>query len=319
MNKITIQAGKQSKEVVAPESWNDLEERQLMLFYETMFTNMGDEFSHSAFTAVKLITMTQAILGVDMEFMVKWEAEHLKRDPQHGQVIFLEELSKLMEACLGGLFEKTTDEAGNSAYSVNFNLTKNPYPHLVHTPKKGRKPKSTWMYAPKDELANLTIYELAYTFQYYEAYLKTQEEKFVDSLIATMYRPSRSETRADRESGWFGDRRIPLRKYETKIEEREKLVEGLPKLAKRLILFWFASCREHIIAQWPQVFKKSDGEGGGSGNHWGNLLLSLAETAVFGPLDQTADQHYSNALQFLTKRDNEAKEMERKLAKTRKK
>jgi hypothetical protein len=321
MNKITIKIGNRSKEVIAPASWNDLDRRTLMLFYETLFANQGDEFSGTSFTSVKLITMTQTILGADMAFMTKWEADCIREDQESGSVVFLEELTQVLQACLAGLFETKLDDDGNTAYSVKFNLTKNPYPELSHTPKtKGkRKPKTTWVYAPKDELANVTIYELAYAFQLYEAYLQTNDEKHALALIAVLYRPSRPQTIEDRASDWFGDRRQPLRKYEGKIDERAKLADGLPALVKRLLVFWFASCREYIISQWPQVFKKSDGDGGGSSNHWGDLLLSLAETGVFGNLDQTADQHYSNALQLLTKRDNEAKAMEKQLAKTKKK
>ena len=321
MNKITLKVGNKSKAIALPDSWNDLPIRQLLLFYETLFSNQGDEFSASAFTSVKLITMTQFLLNEDMAFMARWEADCIKQSPEHGQLIFLEELSKLIELCLSGLFEKTEDEDGNIAYSVKFNLTKNPYPELAHTPKvKSRKqPKTTYVFAPKDELANLTLYEVAYTFQQYEAYLQTKDEQHAHALIATMYRPSRPQTREDRASDWFGDRRQPLRRYEGKIDERAKLVAGLPLLARRVIVFWFASCREHIISQWPQVFKKAEGGGSGSNNHWGDLLLSLAETGVFGNLDNTADQHYSNAFQLLTKRDNEARELERASAKAKRK
>lgn len=319
MNQIEIQIGKTAKKVMAPTSWNDLPVRQLLLFYETLFNNTGDEFTANSFSSVKLITMTQMVMGVDFAFMAKWEGERMKEDPEHGYLAFLADLKEIIKAALAGLFE--INEEDGTSYAIKFNLTKNPYPDMVYTaPKKGKKlPKSTWMYAPADELANITIYELAYTFQLYEAYLATGDEHLAMQLIGCLYRPSRPETRADRESGWFGDRRQPLRKYEAKIDERAQQADGLPTLTKRIILFWFGSCRDHIIKQWPQVFKKSDGDGGGSSNHWGDLLLSVAETAVFGPLDNTADQHYSNVLQLLTKRDNEARAMERTLAKTKRK
>jgi len=46
--------------------------------------------------------------------------------------------------------------------------------------------------------------------------------------------------------------------------------------------------------------------------------LSLAETGVFGNLDQTSDNLYGNAFQLLTKRDNEAKEHEKTMKKVKK-
>jgi hypothetical protein len=317
MNKITISFDKKnSKTVIAPESWNDLDRRTLLLFYSTMFTALGSEANPSAFTALKLITMTQHILGVDNAFMLKWEADCATRGSE-----FLSELAQVIDASLPGLLDKKVDDEGNTAYSVRFNLTKNPYPALSHTAKHkgGKSQKINWVYAPKDGLENISIYEMAYAFQLYEAYLQTNNEKYSNDLIACLYRPSRPETKEDRASGWFGDRRQPLRKYEAKIEERSKKVAGIPIMARRIIVFWFASCREAIIRQWPQVFKPSEGSIATSGNHWGDLLLSLAETGVFGNLDQTADQHYSNALQLLTKRDNEARELEKKMSKSNRK
>jgi hypothetical protein len=319
-NKITIKVGTASRTVQCPASWNDLDVRTMALFYETMFSNLGDENSAAAFTSVKLISMTQALLKVDMAFMAKWEAHCMKEDPQYGNLVFYTELSKVIEAALGGLLERKEDENGAVLWSVKFNLTNNPYPELSHTPKvKGsKKPaKSTWYFAPKNELSNITIYEMAYSFQLYENYVLTGNMEHVHMLIGTLYRPSRPFTKQEEDSAWFGDRRQPLHRYEAKIEERAKLAEQLPTLAKRLIVFWFASCRDTIIKQWPTVFKRSGGKEGGSGGGWGDLLLSLAETGVFGALDQTADQHYANALRLLTMREDQAKQAEQKALKAK--
>lgn len=314
MNKISIQIGNRRRDINIPESWNDLDLRTLVTFYETIFTNIGDEFTSPIFTSVKLISMTQHILGVDMAFMAKWEADCIRQDAENGSLVFLSELADVIDMAVSGLFDKNEDENGGHSYAVKFNLTKNPYPSLGHTPKsKGKRPKkTTWYFAPADGLDNITIYEMAYSFQLYEAYVRTREEKYAMELIGCIYRPSRPVTREETDAGWFGDRRQPLRRRETKIEERAKMADTLPTVAKRLILFWFASCREKIIKAWPQVFKESDAGGSVSNNQWGDFLLSLAETGVFGNLDQTADQHYSNALQLMTKRDNDARELEKK-------
>ena len=147
----------------------------------------------------------------------------------------------------------------------------------------------------------------------FESYLATGDESYANMLIATIYRPSRPETRADRESGWFGDRRQPLRRYEKMIDSRAKLIDTLPTLTRRLIVFWFASCRQSIINQYSKVFIKSEVESTKPGYGWGGLLLQLAG----GPagLDAIADQHYSNALTWLSMKNDEAEEMEAARAK----
>lgn len=355
-NVITVKIGRQSREINIPRSWDDLDDRTALLFYNTLFSNTGDEYTNGVFTAVKLIGLTQHILGFTPEMMALWEASFAPLPPSMGdaerdgsngdtdrdspheggkggevaELLFLTELKQVVTTALGGLFDIVTTEEGGTAYSVKFNRTKNVWPVLSVSPpeaplkggQKGRKPKAkdqhpktVWYYCAADGLANITLYELAYTFSMYEAFVRTKDEDFANKLIGALYRPSRPETREDRESDWFGDRRQPLRRYEGKVEERAKMAATLPALTRRFIVFWFAGCREAIAKQYPRVFKKGSGDGESRGAEWGKLLLSLAETGTFGALGETSDQHYSNALTYMTMKDEEAEkarmEMER--------
>jgi hypothetical protein len=318
---ITFLVGNAKRTVTAPDSWDALGERPALLIYNTLFSGFGSEYSHQAFTAVKLISMAQYILQVGSDFLAKWEADAIMQDAEHGQAIFLDELKQVVEAALSGLFDIQEDENGATSYAVKFNRTKNLYPALTHTKeaKKGKpgnaKSKTTWYYGPADGLANITIYEMAFAFGRYEAYVSTQDEQMANELIAILYRPSRSETQAERESAWKGDRRQPLRGYEGKIAERAKMAATLPMLTRRWIVFWFAGCREAIVKAYPRVFKKGgDGSGGGG---WDKLLLSLAETGTFGALGETSDQHFSNALKYMEMKDEEAERAERAAKKRR--
>ena len=103
-----------------------------------------------------------------------------------------------------------------------------------------------------------------------------------------------------------------MRRYEAKVAERAELVKMVDPLVKRVILFWFASCREDIANQYPKVFKRSGGSGKSSEYGWAGVLLRVAG----GPagLDTVADQHHSNALIWLSmERDRiEAEEEARK-------
>ena len=327
MNKITIKVGNKAHKVEAPESWDDLDDRTAMLFYSTLFGGRGDEFTRNAFTAVKLISLTMHVLKTDPAVLAQWEAACLREFPEHGQTVFLEELKQVIHAALGGLFDIITDdEAGATGYAVRFNRTRNLFPSLAHTttpPRKKNAPpkpaKTVWYYAPKDGLENITLYEMGYAFSLYETYLQTGETQYADQLIAALYRPGRPETQEERDSAWHGDRRQPLRRYEDKVAERAKLVATMPMLTRRLIVFWFAGCREKIARAYPKVFKRSGEDAGGANYGWGGLLLRLAETGTFGGLDSTADQHYSNALTYLSMKEDDRMEMEKEMAKRRRK
>lgn len=331
-NEITIKVGGNSRKVLTPESWNDLDTRTLMLFYESIFNNPGDIFSASAFTSVKLIGILEHLLGVDKEFMIQWENERIQKDPEHGETMFLEELRDTLHFALAngvpelpeggkasGLFEIGLTEEGAYTYAAILNRTQNPWPILTG-PGKSKKQGKRHYYGPSDGLDNITIYEMGMAFQYFEAYLKDNKEEHAYHLLAVLYRPGRPETLKERESAWGGDRRQALRGYEAKVAERVALVKTLPKVVQRVLLFWFASCRQQIVDAYPKVFRR-DGDGGRMGVNygWGGVLLTVAEKGPMGTLGEVSDQHYSNVLTYLSMKHDEAKEAEQRAAEAKKK
>ena len=315
MNTITIKVGNRSRNVICPQSWNDLDLRTLLAFYQTLFANNGDEYTVSMFTMVKLIGMTRMLLGLSDADLAKWEADCLRESPEEGAKIFADELRQVIHAALGGLFDIIEEEGKGTKYRCRLNLTKCPYPSLTHTKKarNGKPGKSTFYYCAADGLSNVTLYELGMLYTLYENYVATNDIQWADQLIATLYRPSKPITRQNTDMGFEGDRRQPLRRYEAKVAERAELVKMVDPLVKRVILFWFASCREDIANQYPKVFKRSASASGKTSEYgWAGVLLRVAG----GPagLDTVADQHHSNALTWLSmERDRiEAEEEARK-------
>lgn len=314
-NSITIKIGNKSKQVKVPESWNSLDTRELLLFYQALFEHPGDEFTATGFTNLKLINMACAILNVDLGFMRLWEAQRQGEHGAEGELIFLSELNDTIRFALCGgekpdcgLFS-LEEEDGETRYAARLNLTENPWPILTG-PGKTKAQKKRHYYAPADGLENLTIYEMGMAFQTFENYLSTNDAAYAHQLIALLYRPSRPETKIERESAWGGDRRQPIRRYEGKISERVNLVKTLPPLVQRVVVFWFASCRQQIADSYPKVFKAGGERGKSYG--WGGVLLSVAENGALGTLGEVSDQHYSNVLTFLEMKANEAEECQRK-------
>ncbi len=313
---IAINIGNMTRELQAPESWNDLDLRTLMLFYHTLFTKPGGPYTNTAFTTVKIISMAQALLKLDSGALAQWEADCLANDPEHGDLIFLEELRQVVHLAIGGLFDIEVDDDGKTTYAPKLNLTCNPWKNFTHTTPtqlKAVKPHTTWLYAPDDGLENVTLYELAFTFTLFEKYLATKDDALANKLIAALYRPSRPETKADRESEWFGDRRMPLRKYEKTLDARAAQVETIPMLTRRIIVFWFASCRQQIIEKYPKVFASAGDNEGGTNYGWGGVLLAMAGGPV--GLEAIADQAYGNGLTWLSMKEDERRAQERALKK----
>jgi hypothetical protein len=129
--------------------------------------------------------------------------------------------------------------------------------------------------------------------------VETQDEKYVHELLAVLYRPSRPRRAEDAVNDWGGDRRVKLRGYESKAEERRETMAKLNVIVKRVLLFWFASCRQQIINRYPEVFaRRSAVNTSDSAKYgWAGVLLGLAGGVA--DLDKVSDTHYSNALTWL--------------------
>jgi len=318
---ISVQIGDTSREIAVPRSWDDLDNKKALLYYNTLFTTSNTAVQADAFTAVKLISITGHILGMGADFLPRWESDCIAEDAELGHLTFLDELKQVMVPALKGLFEVLEDEDGGTSYAVKYNRTKNLWPVLTHTDadRRGHAGKTTWYYAPKDGLDNLSLYELAYTFSTYEAYVQSGDEKYVHQLIGALYRPSRPRTREETESAWHGDRRQPLRHYEGAVDRRARMAATLPVLTRRMIVFWFASCREAIAKRYPKVFVKSEDASMGRGSNygWGAVLLGIAGGPV--GLDAVADQHHSNALTWLSMKEDERRRMEEEMERAKNK
>lgn len=304
MTKIDINIGGKKFSGTMPASWDDLSERELLSFYMILFeSSKVPTPAQSTFTTVKMLSMSMRLLGLDMAQLEVWESTCIEQDAVDGQSIFFDELRQVMHSALAGLFDIQTSDEGVTTYATRFNLTRCPYPKI--TGMVSTK-KAQWLYAPLDGLSNLTLYELAMTFTLYENYVRTGDESHANQLLGVLYRPKKPRTHQNEASGYGGDERQPLRGYEAKIGERAALMATIPTISRRLIIFWFASCRETIMNRYPKVFHASGGDPNAYG--WGGVMLAVAG----GPagLDQISDQNFGNAMTWLSMKEDEARRLE---------
>jgi hypothetical protein len=307
-------------QVEIPQLWNDLSLQQALECYNILSARPGKGFLPGEVLPSKRMALVARLAGFTPELLKAWQEDCQQAHPHDWESVMVSEMAELMKLA-DFLFdiEPGKDEGAPTLFQVKLGLTKCPWPILEYTSKRGKKKR---YYAPADGLENITLYELALTFALFERYLETDDPAHADELIATLYRPSKPTTPENRRSGYQGDRRLPIYKHESMTKKRLRRIKVLPLDVKRLLMFWFASCREGIIQSYPNIFNKPGemeigGERVGNDYGWGGMLLALADGIVH--LEQVSLQPYQNGLIYLSYLEDERKktEMRRKREKVK--
>jgi hypothetical protein len=100
-------------------------------------------------------------------------------------------------------------------------------------------------YGPANRLSNLTINEYRTTELYYQLYMGTNDPKFLNLLIATLYRPKRAKQ---------GNNDMRADYQEIDAQKRATSFKWLPVSLKYAILFNYEGCR-HYIHNHPKLKK----------------------------------------------------------------
>ncbi len=153
-------------------------------------------------------------------------------------------------------FELVDDE--KKLYAVSPTLTNNPWPTITGEIKHFDRTKKIKYFGPKDELSNISFYEMAQSFTEYEKYVKTKDEKHLHKVLAILYRPAKQYNKSNAETSYEGDIRLPLLGHEATVDRRAEQISELPDLSKQLIQFWFVSCRLKIVNSFPNMFRVPD-------------------------------------------------------------
>lgn len=273
-----------------PHTWDDLSLHELLTCYQVMMdTRINQIFEAEEQLALRRMEITKALLRLNSEFMQRWE--------QESGDDFYDELRQVSEVMSDFAFEPV----GDDKYQMALTLTKCPYPRL--------NDEEQVYYSPADSLDNITIYELGMSFKSFEAFAQTGELKDLHRLLAILYRPGKPATEENILSGYHGDIRLPLYKYETTIDARIARMARLPALVSQVILFWFASCRQQIINSFPNIFKQPDGvQTEGNDYSWAGVILNLADGIVYE--ETVSNKNYGTALVYLSMLEDRRKEQE---------
>ena len=148
-------------------------------------------------------------------------------------------------------------------------------------------------FAPADELANLSFREFAFADAYFMAYCQGQQAQWLDSLLATLYRPQRAGY-APHAADYVGDRRAPFN--ENLIEHHAGRLARLPLATKLLVLAWYCGCRRALELRYPAVFTRAGDEQARSHPDGWSFVLREMSGQAFGSFAETGLQEAGQVL-----------------------
>lgn len=307
------------------EDWNELTLEEQLTCYAILMQETGNLLEAHEVLPTKRIFLLKELMKVGDEFFAAWMKDLIEEDPQDGLDVFHEQLKYLSDEVTGFFFDEqeNEDEDAPKQFTMALGLTKCPYPQISRKLKLYQKEKNfqnlkkakkeITFYGPGDGLENITIYELGTAFTLFENYLNAEREekqkdvnKYVNQLIATLWREGKTDHKANRLAAFQGDRRLPLLNYEAAVDRRIKPISMLPKSVKQLILFWFASCRQKIINSYPLIFRLPEGGASSKNNYgWAGTLFALSKD--FDKVDVVSQQNANTALLYLSYLEDQRK------------
>lgn len=206
---------------------------------------------------------------------------------------------------------KTHTQAEKITYNLNQIYKLNEY---FFTEKKGNKVIKTdfvnnlipkikvgkeWYYGPNEALVNTVFGEYTIALNYFNDFSLHGDEKDLDSMIATIYRPINRM----RKKLQYDDIREPFDK--DAINRYRNKIKKIPSDIKYGIYLWFASCQKFIITcsslpvsggesiDLSVLFKGKSNE---KGIGMAGVIYSIAESHVFGDADKVAMQNTYDVL-----------------------
>lgn len=315
MDKISVHIDNKEKTYTAPSGWNDLTTPQLMHTYQIINAKVPKDGGiplHEV--GAKKFALLAPLFGLNLMEML-----HLRRQlidelgEEAGSDTHLTIIRKLVNYT-DVFFTKKKDGSLSGAegtiVTTSPTLTRNPWPQLKNS-KSGKK-----YFGPRDNFENLTIYELGNIFTLFENYGNegADKDQIANTMIATLWRPPKPDSKENIEKAYEGDLRLPLSGYEATIPARIKDVATLPSAVKKVIIFFVQSCLHEIASTWGSLFEKMDDEEEGTPRKKSNagsmatLLIKLSNGLIH--LDKIQSQPYENVFVYLDMLEKERVEAE---------
>lgn len=163
-------------------------------------------------------------------------------------------------------------------------------------------------YGPADELANVSFLEFAFADAYFVAYANTRETRWLDSLVATLYRPQRRRYRPHA-ADYGGDRRADFN--ENLLEAHTARLARLPEATKLLVFTFYQGCRRALEQRYPLVFTPAgEAQARSHPDGWAFVLREMSGGA-FGSFAETGRQAAGQLLAKMQDDQQRAEELQR--------
>jgi hypothetical protein len=150
-------------------------------------------------------------------------------------------------------------------------------------------------YGPREAFRNLRFDEFIFADAFYLRYLQTQHEKWLDQLVAVLYRPERRPYRPT-SVDYAGDRRQDFNEH--LLPARTAQLAKLPAHVKQAVLLYYRGCRRLLEQRYEYVFTEGT-QKQASTNGWQEVLHELA--GGVHRLDTTAHQALHNVLREMNR------------------
>ena len=291
---MTVTINNEEKQI--PLSWNELSLEKQLKAYNIIMADTKGLFNATELMPFKRIELLKLLLDVNDNFLKKWEKDCIDNYSEDGQDVFFGELDGLL--VVSNSLYHIEEREGIKYYQIKLELTKCPWPQLRINDRKV-------LFAPKDEMSNITLHELGMVLSLFDRYMDTNDEDILNQLLATIYRFPKPATKSNKEAGYHNDIRRPLLGQDHMIERRKAFLQKLPRASIQLLLLWIASCRQYYNNSYPMVF---NGKGEQSQFGFGALIMSLAgELININKVSNTAADDALTYLSFLEEQRRKTK------------
>ena len=275
MNTLQINiTGLKPQTIIYPAGWNELNAAQLISISAILNQNLlTSDFRVKTVTA---FLGKKNLLFAQYAILLRALKKTLSPDKQYA----ITQKINYLDECIYGISESL------NWIHAGINITKQCIPSVF----KLRK-----LYGPATFLADVRFIEYAKAETFYNSFINTKDEVYLDKLIATLYRPQVFAWQVRRLFTYGIERRV---KFTDDCTARNVVRIALLKPEiKMAILTWFVGCRNAIVAKYPNVFNQSD-DTNGDGFGWAGLITHVSG-GKFGDQDKTAYTNLHDILRML--------------------
>ncbi|WP_044403408.1 hypothetical protein [Lacinutrix sp. Hel_I_90] len=282
-----------------PESALEFSSDQLIAFSKNLLLYQGEHIAYTQFCTSITYSFLNLVRTADLE-----KEENLP---------VIENVNTISRLVNGYFTTKTENRKETKVINMDFYVQKLPLIEI-----DGHK-----FYGPSDALFNTTYGEYLKLIHHFNAFASTADENELNNLIATIYRPEKENYKSVKTKiDYDGDRR---RKYNPNLTPiYADILSALNYETKYAIFLFVSSCQNYIAncssldigsgntVDLSILFNSTSTETNNNSIGMLGTLYSLAETKVFGPIKEVAEQNTYDILVYLVNQTHEFNKLKTK-------